>query len=62
MKQVTFSYDCPTGFLDNKAASSQADWACFAKSSHADNAWSRSVPGGGHPLFVGYVIGGGQPS
>jgi hypothetical protein len=62
MKTVAFSYECPTGFLDNKAASSQADWTCFAKSSHADNAWSRSVPGGGHPLFVGYVIGGGQPS
>jgi hypothetical protein len=62
MKTVVFSYECPTGFLDNKAASSQPDWACFAKSGDPNHAWSRSVPGGGHPLFVGYVIGGGQPS
>jgi len=62
MKTVTLSYECPTGFLDNKAASSQADWACFAKSSNPNNAWSTSVPGGGHPLFVGYVTGGGQPT
>jgi len=62
MRTVTFSYECPTGFLPNKAASSQADWACFAKSSNPNAPWSLSVPPGGHPLFVGYVTGGGQPS
>jgi hypothetical protein len=61
MRNVTFSYECPTGVYDNKAASSQAGWACFAKSSNPGNAWSTSVPHGGHPLFVGYVTGGGQP-
>jgi hypothetical protein len=62
MKSVVFSYECPTGFDDNQAASSQPDWACFAKSSDPNNAWSQSVPAGGHPLYVGYVTGGGQPS
>lgn len=62
MKTVMFSYECPTGFYDNKAASSQADWVCFAKSGDPTHAWSTSVPGGGHPLFVGYVSGGGRPS
>ena len=62
MQTVSFSYECPTGFDDNEAASSQAAWACFAKSTNPSSAWSTSVPGGGHPLFVGYVTGGGQPS
>jgi hypothetical protein len=62
MRTVILSYDCPTGFYANKAASSQAAWACFAKAGNPNNAWSASVPGGGHPLFVGYVTGGGQPS
>jgi hypothetical protein len=61
MSTVTFSYECPTGFNDNKAASTQAAWACFAKSSNANNAWSRAVPGGGHPLYVDYVTAGGRP-
>jgi hypothetical protein len=61
MKTVTFSYECPTGIYHNKAASSQADWARFAKSNSPNNPWSASVPGGGRPLFVGYVTGGGQP-
>ncbi len=61
MKTVMYSYECPTGFYPNKAASSQADWACFAKSGNPNNQWSPSVPSGGHPLFVGYVKGGGQP-
>ena len=62
MRTVVLSYECPTGFNNNRAASSQADWACFAKSGDPSAAWSTSVPGGGHPLFVGYVTGGGQPS
>jgi hypothetical protein len=62
MRTVMFSFECPTGFYDNKAASSQAGWACYAKSSNPNNQWSTSVPGGGHPLFVGYVTGGGPPS
>ena len=60
-RTVTFSFECPTGFSPNKAASSQTDWACFAKSESPNNAWSTSVPARGHPLFVGYVIGGGRP-
>lgn len=61
MESVVFSYECPTGFYDNKASSSRADWVTWAKSVDPKHAWSRSVPGGGHPLFVGYVVGGGQP-
>lgn len=61
MRTVMFSYECPFGWYDNKAASSQADWACFAKSSNPNDGWSTSVPADGHPLFVGYVTGGGQP-
>ncbi|HEY7031494.1 MAG TPA: DUF4474 domain-containing protein [Thermomicrobiales bacterium] len=62
MKSVTFSYEDPTGWNPNRASSSQAEWVTFAKSSNPNNAWSTSVPSGGHPLYVGYVIGGGQPS
>ena len=61
MKTVVFSYECPTGIYANKAASSQTGWACFAKSSNPNDGWSSSVPRSGHPLFVGYVVGGGQP-
>jgi hypothetical protein len=61
MKSVTFSYDDPTGFYSNQASSSQAEWVTFAKSEDPNRAWSRSVPSGGHPLYVAYVIGGGQP-
>jgi hypothetical protein len=62
MKTVVLSYECPfVAWHDNNAASSQADWACFAKSTDPNNAWSASVPPSGHPLFVGYVTGGGQP-
>ena len=61
MKSVTFSYEDPTGFGSNRASSSQAEWVTFAKSEDPNRAWSTSVPSGGHPLFVGYVIGGGQP-
>lgn len=62
MKTVQLSFECPTGFDSNEASSNQPEWACFAKSSSANNSWSQSVPSGGHPLFVGYVTGGGQPS
>jgi hypothetical protein len=62
VKSVTFSYDDPYWwFNDNKASSSQAEWATWAKAENANNAWSNSVPKDGHPLYVGYVIGGGQP-
>jgi hypothetical protein len=61
-RTVMFSYECPfAAWNNNKATSSQAGWSCFAKSTNANNAWSASVPPGGHPLFVGYVTGGGQP-
>ena len=55
MKTVMFSFECPTGFNANQAASSQSDWACFAKSGNPNAPWSTSVPGGGHPLYVSYV-------
>jgi hypothetical protein len=61
VKTVTFSYACPT-LSSNIAASSQAGWARFAKSENPNNPWSPSVPGSGHPLFVGYVTGGGLPT
>ena len=61
MKTVELSFECPVGLDPNEASSDQADWSCFAKSDSAGGAWSSSVPGGGHPLFVGYVTGGGQP-
>jgi hypothetical protein len=60
MKSVTFSYEDPTGPYPNKATSRQADWVTLAKSGDPNGAWSTSVPSGGHPLFVRYVIGGGQ--
>jgi hypothetical protein len=62
MKTVVFSYECPTGFAANRAASSQAEWPCVAKSGNPDDPWSGQVPGGGHPLYVGYVVAGGEPS
>jgi hypothetical protein len=61
MRTVVFAFECPTGFDPNKASSSRAEWKCFAKSSDRNNAWSTTVPGGGHPLFVDYVTAGGQP-
>jgi Domain of unknown function (DUF4474) len=62
MNTVTFSYACPFVVADNKASSSQAGWVCFAKVEDANRPWSTSVPPRPHPLFVGYVTGGGQPS
>ena len=62
MRTVVLSYECPTGFNNNRAASSQADWACFAKSGDPSAAWSTSVPGGGHPLYISYVTDGREPS
>ncbi len=60
MKTVVFSFACPTGFNDNQAASDQVAWKRFAKSADPNFAWSATVPGGGHPLFVDYVTSG-QP-
>jgi hypothetical protein len=61
VKNVTFSYEDPFwAWNDNKASSSQADWATFAKTDK-NGGWNSSVPTDGHPLYVGYVIGGGQP-
>lgn len=62
IKTVVFSYECPTGFADNRAASTQAEWACVAKSSNPNGLWTTPVPGAGHPLYVANVIGGGKPS
>jgi len=62
MKTVVFSYECPTGFADNRAASSQADWPCVAKSGRPDGPWNGQVPGAGHPLYVAYVAGHGEPN
>ena len=62
MKTVVFSYECPTGFADNTAASSQADWPCVAKSGSPADPWSRQVPGAGHPLYVAYVAGDEEPN
>ena len=61
MKTVVFKYECPFGLDPNKASSNQTEWKCFAKSGDRNNAWSTTVPGGGHPLFVDYVTAGGQP-
>lgn len=61
MQAVTLHFECPTGILSNKATSSQAAWVTWAKSTNPKGTWSTRVPSGGHPLFVGYVIGGGQP-
>jgi hypothetical protein len=60
MKTVTFSYRCPT-VDSNQAASTQPDWACFAKSGDPNSPWSQPVPAHGNPLFVGFVTGGGKP-
>ena len=60
-KTVVFKYECPTGFLDNKASASQPGWNLFAKSGNAQQNWQRSVPPGGHPLYVAFVAGSGQP-
>ena len=61
MQAVTLHFECPTGILSNKATSSQAARVTWAKSTNPKGTWSTRVPSGGHPLFVGYVIGGGQP-
>ena len=55
VKTATFSYECPTGFLENSVTSSQADWACFGKSGDAGAAWSQPAPTSGHPLFIRYA-------
>jgi len=60
MQTVVFSYECPTGFTDNRAASSQADWPCVAKSGDPNGPWSGQVPGAGHPLYAAYVAGDGS--
>lgn len=62
MQTVVFSYECPTGFTDNRAASSQADWPCVAKSGDPNGPWSGQVPGAGHPLYAAYVAGDGEPN
>jgi hypothetical protein len=56
MSTVVFSFECPTGFADNRAASSQAEWSYVGKSSNPNDPWARPVPAGGHPLYVAYVI------
>jgi len=62
VKSVTFSYEDPYWwFNDNRASSSQADSATWSKTDR-NGAWGSSVPTDGHPLYVGYVIGGGQPA
>jgi hypothetical protein len=60
MRTVVFSFECPT-FSANKAASSQADWVCRAKSGKLSGAWSANVPGGGHPLYVSYTTNSREP-
>jgi len=54
-RTVALSYECPTGILSNKAASSQGEWVCYGKSGNAGGPWSRSIPSGGHPLYVRYA-------
>ncbi len=62
-KSVIFSFECPFWeWEDNRAWSNQAEWVCWGKSGSADGNWSASIPKGGHPLYVGCVIGGGPPS
>ncbi|WP_210492456.1 DUF4474 domain-containing protein [Patulibacter sp. SYSU D01012] len=59
---VDLRFECPTGFLPNRASASTGDWTVFATSSDPGGAWQRSVPRGGHPLFVAFVVGGGTPA
>jgi hypothetical protein len=59
---VELSYECPTGFAPNKAAASRDEWSCFAKSGDPNDPWSSTVPGGGHPLYVTFVIAGQAPA
>jgi hypothetical protein len=61
MRTVIFSFECPTGFNANKAASSQADWACRARSGKPTGALSATVPEGGHPLYVAYTTNAREP-
>jgi len=56
MSTVVFSFECPTGIANNRAASSQAEWSCVAKSSNPNDPWTTPVPAGGHPLYVAYAI------
>jgi hypothetical protein len=60
MRTVVFSYECPT-VSANKAASSQADWPCRAKSGNRNGQWRASVPAGGHPLYVSYATNSREP-
>jgi hypothetical protein len=62
VKTVVFSFECPYFRGEpNKAWSSQAEWVCWGKSGSASGSWSTSIPHDGHPLYVGYVCGPGEP-
>ncbi|GEA90243.1 hypothetical protein CCE01nite_41920 [Cellulomonas cellasea] len=62
MKTVVFSFQCPTGFAANAAASTQPRWRFTGTSGEPDNPRTSPVPEGGHPLYVAFVIGGGAAS
>lgn len=62
VRDVELRFECPTGFLPNRASAGTGDWAVFATSSDPHAAWQHAVPRGGHPLFVAFVVGGGPPA
>jgi hypothetical protein len=63
-KTVEFRFEDPVGFWNsNQASASQADWVTWGRTS-TSNPWSTNPSdySSPHPFYVGYVIGGGQPS
>jgi hypothetical protein len=69
LKNVFFFYEDPFWVgQSNVAVASQTmlpptpspDWVTFARTD-TGHPWSTPVPKAGHPLYVGFVTGGGQP-
>jgi hypothetical protein len=63
-KTAVFSYNDPFWVgQENEASASQADWVTWGRND-PNKGWSTSQSdyGSGHPFYVGFVIGGGQPS
>ncbi len=63
-KTVVASYNDPFWFnRKNEASASQPDWVSWGRND-PNHTWSTSQSdyGSGHPFYVGFVIGGGQPT
>jgi hypothetical protein len=56
---VRFTFDCPTGFDPNAAASSSGAFNFYTKSGDVTSPWGamNSVVSWGHPLYVAFVWG-----